>query len=81
MAIGIPAICSPVGVNREIVTDAINGFWAEGEDEWIEKLTILINDSQLRFQMGKKAREMVINNYSLEVSSRKVVEVFNTLMN
>ncbi len=32
--VGLPAVCSPVGINREIVKDGVNGFWAEDEREW-----------------------------------------------
>src|SRR3989304_2061539 len=32
--VGIPAICTPVGVNRDIVEDGVNGFWAKDEGQW-----------------------------------------------
>jgi glycosyltransferase involved in cell wall biosynthesis len=79
MAVGVPAVCSPVGVNREIVTDGVNGFWAEKEDEWIKKLSLLIRDSALRLKMGKKARETVIKHYSTEHNSKKLVDLLKHL--
>ena len=27
-AAGIPVVCSPVGINRDIVEDGLNGYWA-----------------------------------------------------
>jgi len=78
MAVGVPAVCSPVGVNREIVSDGLNGFWARNEQEWIEKLGTLIRDRRLRLQMGKKTRETVIKNYSTEVNQQKLLEVLNS---
>ncbi len=79
MAVGIPAVCSPVGVNSEIVTDGLNGFLAGEEDEWLEKLGALIKDIQLRSEMGKLARETVKKRYSTEVNSKKIKELFDTL--
>ena len=80
MAVGIPAVCSPVGVNREIVTDGVNGFWADKENEWIEKLSILISDSKLRSEMGTSARKTVIKNYSTEHNGKKLLELFKAML-
>lgn len=66
MACGIPVVASPVGVNREIIQDNINGFTARTLDEWTEKLTRLINDQELRKRFGARGREMVLSQYSLE---------------
>ena len=79
MAVGVPAVCAPVGVNREIVTDGVNGFWAEKENEWIERLSVLIRDSKLRLTMGKKARETVIKNYSTEQNCMKLADILKHL--
>lgn len=79
MAVGIPAVCSPVGVNREIVTDGINGFWANDEDEWVDKVGELIKNHQLRIEIGSRARKTVIERYSTEVSSKKILAIFNSI--
>lgn len=79
MAAGIPAVCSPVGTNREIITEGVNGFWAEGNDEWVDKVGRLIRSAELRVEMGRKARATVFEGYSTEVSGRKILELFNTL--
>ena len=38
MAIGRPAVVSPVGINREIVRNAENGAWATSAEEWVREL-------------------------------------------
>lgn len=75
MAIGIPAVCSPVGINKEIVSDGVNGYWANAADEWVEKLGILIRDRNLRLQMGDLARKTVINRYSVGVNVKRLIEI------
>src|SRR5215813_3966704 len=42
MALGNPTICSPVGVNTDIIQDNVNGMLASSEDEWIKKLKLLL---------------------------------------
>jgi glycosyltransferase involved in cell wall biosynthesis len=48
MALGIPTICSPVGVNTDIIQDNENGFLAGTEAEWVDKLSRLLRSAELR---------------------------------
>ncbi|MCD4832099.1 MAG: glycosyltransferase [Anaerohalosphaeraceae bacterium] len=52
-AAGLPAIASPVGVNSDIVTNRINGFLAKNDNDWTEKISILIEDDNLRKTTGR----------------------------
>jgi glycosyltransferase involved in cell wall biosynthesis len=70
MALEIPAIMSPVGVNREIIVDGMNGFLADTTEEWITKLSALIEDKQLRIKIGKAGRRTVVEKYSV-ISQRE----------
>lgn len=65
MAVGVPAICSPIGINKEIVTQGLEGFWAVTQKEWVDRIGRLIRDEDLRKQLGRAAREKVIEHYSL----------------
>jgi glycosyltransferase involved in cell wall biosynthesis len=55
-----------VGVNREIVTEGINGYFANTHQEWFDRLSTLISSRELRIQLGKAGRESVVKEYSLE---------------
>ena len=48
MALGIPAILSPVGVNNTIIQNGINGFLCSNEEEWKSQLIALFESSELR---------------------------------
>jgi glycosyltransferase involved in cell wall biosynthesis len=76
MALGIPTVCSPVGVNTEIIQDNENGLIADNIDEWIEKLSQLIIDSSLRARLGTAGRDTVINDYSAHVQAPRVADLF-----
>lgn len=80
MACGIPVIGSPVGVNNEIIKDGENGFLASNEEEWIEKIRILMHDEKLRMAMGQRGREIVQSTYSLESGFRKLLTVFKDVL-
>jgi len=65
MALGAPAVMSPVGVNAEIVEDGRNGLLASSSAEWVEKLTLLIESAELRARLGAAGRQTVEERYSV----------------
>lgn len=69
MALSIPAVCSPVGVNSEIIDDGINGFLCRNEEEWVEKLSLLINNRELCNRIGLEGRRTVERRYSVKVNA------------
>lgn len=79
MALGIPTICSPVGVNTEIIQDGQNGFIAGTEDEWIEKLTQLLRSSELRKRLGDAGRVTVEEKYSARAQAPRVCEILKSV--
>lgn len=82
MSLGIPAVCSNVGANREVVKHGKNGFLAKTPDEWLDSLKKLIDDKSLRKQLGNAARKTVVENYSMEICAQKFGQVvLNTVNN
>lgn len=79
MALAIPTIMSPVGVNSQIIQDGENGFLAGTTDEWISKIKMLIEQPELRSKMGNAARETVIKHYSVEANKLLYLESFKNL--
>lgn len=80
MALEIPTIMSPVGVNTEIIEHGENGYLASDASEWVNALTLLIEDPELRQKMGQKARKTVIDNYSVEANRNHYLRVFKELV-
>jgi glycosyltransferase involved in cell wall biosynthesis len=79
LSVGVPVVCTPVGINSDIVKDGENGFWAIGQQEWVEHLSTLIQNPDLRHQMGLKGIEMVEREYSLTATSEKFFNVLQSL--
>ena len=80
MALGIPTICSPVGVNTDIIQDDQNGFLASTEDEWVDKLTRLLRSRELRQRLGQAGRATVEQKYSAITQSPRVYEIFKSVL-
>jgi glycosyltransferase involved in cell wall biosynthesis len=72
MGAGIPAVVSPVGVNREIVTPGLNGEHAATPEDWVDALESLLRDVPRRERMGAAAYETVARAYSAEVQAPRV---------
>lgn len=79
MAIGIPTVISPVGVNVSIVNDGVNGFFANSPEEWKEKLKQLTEDRILRKKIGEKGIRTIADNYSVLTYKAIYLTYFNNL--
>ncbi|HPP30377.1 MAG TPA: glycosyltransferase [bacterium] len=79
MAAGVPPVVSYVGINSEIVEHGKEGFVAKDLDEFYKYLKILIENRELRKEMGLKARQKVEKYYSITVVSEMLVDVLTSL--
>ncbi len=75
MALGVPTVCSPVGVNSEIIRDGENGLLAASEDEWVETLALLLRSPELRRRLGAAGRATVEQRYSAIVQAPRVYQL------
>ena len=66
MGCGIPVIASAVGMNTTVVDDGVNGFLVRVEDQWMEKLSQLIENSILRESLGRKGRIKAESEFSIQ---------------
>ena len=80
MACGVAVVASAVGVNTEIIQDGVNGFLASSEDEWVEKLTRLAEDPQLRRRMGEAGRQTIEERYSLSVNAPRMAAALRSAL-
>jgi glycosyltransferase involved in cell wall biosynthesis len=74
--LGIPAIASPVGVNKQIIDEGKNGFIAVTEEDWYNKLSALINDVILRTQLGEWGKEKIKAHYSIQANTGSFLALF-----
>jgi glycosyltransferase involved in cell wall biosynthesis len=77
MALGIPAVASPVGVNKKIIDEGINGFLCSTDEEWLSALKQLIMQPSLRAGMGEAGRKKIESSYSVEANSGTFLSLFS----
>lgn len=65
LSLGIPAVASPVGVNKSIIEQGSNGYLAKDAGAWKEALKSLLSDRQLRTKMGAEGRHKMVAEYSI----------------
>lgn len=81
MALGIPTLMSPVGVNSEIIQNGENGFLPHNEDEWVKYISMLVEDEQLRGRIGEAGKKTVDGHYSVHAWKDSYLNYFNQLTN
>ena len=79
MALNIATIMSPVGVNTDIIQDGTNGFLADVSEEWVDKISRLIDDSNLRRTLANNGRTTVLEKYSVKANAPLYLKYFNEL--
>lgn len=75
-AASLPSVASPVGVNTEIVRSSINGFLAKNPQQWLDSISSLIENPDLRLKMGQQAKT-VAKNYDVSALSQKFVDIIS----
>ncbi len=78
-ALGVPVVASDVNVYNESIENGVTGFLVNDEDEWVEKLSLLIENPVLRNGIVNNAREDILNNYSLQSRVNQWDEIFKRL--
>jgi glycosyltransferase involved in cell wall biosynthesis len=68
------SIASPVGMNTAVVLPSKTGFLADTQEEWYDKLSLLIQDAELRSKLGQNGRFHIEQHYSVEACLPKLVD-------
>ena len=80
MALEIPTVMSPVGVNSSIIQQGENGFLASDDSEWVEVISSLIESPQLRKKVGGNARQTVIEKFSVLSQRENYLRYFRQVL-
>ena len=81
MAMQNPVIATNVGGISEMVCDGKTGFLIdEGDaDQWVDKISFLLKNKNVAQEMGKSAREFIIEEFSWDVIAKRFVSVIQKL--
>lgn len=76
MALGIPALVSPVGMNTEVVQNDYNGYVCATAADWETRLRQLLANPNLRQHLGLAARATVVERYSVLANMTNFLQLF-----
>lgn len=77
MAAGLPVISNPIGAVPEIITNNDEGILAENNYE--ANLEKLVKNFDLRKQLGEKARQRIIDNFSWKAIIKDWLKLYEKL--
>lgn len=78
MSLGIVPVGTPMASNVEVIRHGENGFLAASERDWVEALTTLIRDDDLRRRMSSAAAKDAAEKYSLQAHATRIVAAFES---
>jgi glycosyltransferase involved in cell wall biosynthesis len=79
LAVGIPAVISPVGVGKEILDQYDVGLTARSANDWFEALTRLLNDGNFATRLGANGRRLVEKEFSVEINAPRIAAVIRNI--
>jgi glycosyltransferase involved in cell wall biosynthesis len=79
MAHGKPIVATRVGGIPELVSEGLSGFLVERNDtaDAADKLMRLLQDSELRREMGEAGRKIVASKFDLKTNVAQLIELYN----
>ena len=87
MATGLPVIATKTGAFKDIVIHGGTGFLIDNRisdtqkiDELKKYLVMLINDKELRYEMGQCARNIIETDYDWKIITKKYYDIYHNLV-
>ena len=82
MAMEKALVTSNIGWTKEVMIDGSTGFTVDPKDHgtYAEKILNLLNNAALAKQMGKAARERIINKFSSEVVAEQNIRFYKKVV-
>ncbi|MCC7402052.1 MAG: glycosyltransferase family 4 protein [Chitinophagaceae bacterium] len=75
MAMGIPTIATAIGANFRVIENGVSGYLVKTEKEWIEKISLLNENADIRAQIGRAASKRVLELFSIRANAGKYLDV------
>jgi len=79
MSMGLAVVGSPRSEQQYIIEDGVNGFLAEDEQQWYDKLRYLLVNPVERQRMGREAIKTIEMKYSMPIYIEKLIKVLKSI--
>ena len=70
--LGVPSVVSETAMYREVLEDGEDALIVRTPDEWLDALTRLVEDPELRTRIGAQARRKAADRYSLQANAARL---------
>ena len=82
MSCGLPVVSTDVGGISEIIRDHENGFLVEARkpDLLAKAIEQILDNFEVGELLGKQARKIIIENYSLKASAKSYIQLYNRIL-
>ncbi len=77
MALKKPVVVSPVGVNCDIIEHTKNGFLADSNKDWKTILLMLLQNFEIRKEVGEAGYKTLMDNYSVKSNTNTFLSLFS----
>ncbi len=79
-AVSVPTIASPTLPLKQAIVDKHSGYLANNEQQWIENISMLLHNADIRSVCGQTARIHAIAQFGPEALLMKVNEVYSQIL-
>ena len=81
-AMGIPVVVSDVPGPQNAIIDRVTGYKVPSKtvDPWVDKISYLLDNPDVRVEMGKEGRKFVEEKFDDKILLQKILENRNQLL-
>ena len=78
-ASGLPVVASPIGTNAQYVREGVTGFLCVTAGEWVERISLLVENPQVRETMGRAGVEHA-KEFDVQVIGRRLSDLIGSCL-
>jgi hypothetical protein len=75
-SLGVPCVCSRIAPYESLIMEGVNSFLASSVEEWLSHLIKLVEDSELRTQIGVQLQATVREQWLLSQHAEEWIEAY-----
>lgn len=82
MSYEVPVVASKADGLKEVIEDKVSGILVSNEnpEEYAKEILTLINDKNLREEIGKNGRKRVLENFSFDNFEKKTISLYKNIL-
>ena len=80
MAMGKAVVAEDTVAAREILIDGVNALLYKDEKDLLEKIILLAKDRNLREELGRNARELVMKEHTWEKRGEEIIGIYDAII-